>query len=423
MSQVVMWVIYFSVTFLEMTAFCIFFHSFFKSRINGVATIVLSYLILTGISLFMDWFGRWKLFAQAFLFVVLCRMFYRASRKQALFFSVLYLTVAWLWDMSVMGLAWRWAPLSYEIPAVLITYVSKICFILLIVFIKRMFAPAWEVGLYRGAEWRRLLIVPLISIVYGIYCYTKLGNLNNDTALHIGFFSLILLLIDVVLYIIVQDMVKERMELQSATIKGQKMQSRIDAYNEIENVLKIQRKKLHDYKNQIQTVAALMDGGKVKEAQSLAEQLAECLSIDSSVVDTKNATVNAILNQKYFAAREKEIGMIFVVDDLSGVSLPAVELIIVLGNLLDNAIAECEKVKDGGYQPVIRVTATDEEQFLFSVKNPVSEDIIIEGSRVIKNYEPGHGLGLSNVSDVTEKYDGSFGISCDGHIFTATVII
>ena len=115
--------------------------------------------------------------------------------------------------------------------------------------------------------------------------------------------------------------------------------------------------------------------------------------------------------------------MTVVVGDLSGVNLPAVEVIILLGNLLDNAISECVKVKEKGVQPVIKVTVTDEEQLVCSVKNPVSEDVKIVGNVVVKEYEPGHGLGLTNVRDVTEKYDGSFGINCDGDTFTATVVI
>lgn len=423
MSESAIWIIYFSMTLLEMVAFYIFFHSFFVNRINSVATVFISYLIIISISLFMDWFGYWKPLAQAIVFVVLCRMFYRASWKQAVFFSMLYLSASWLWDISVVGLTWRWVPLSYERPTIIITYISKSIFILFVFIIKKMFAPAWDVGLYRGEEWHRVIFIPIISVIFGIYFYTKLGMLEANAATVMGIISVTLLSIDVVFYKIIQDMARERQELQIVTVKGQKMQSRIDAYNEMEGLLRLQRKKLHDYKNQVQTIAGLIDNGREQEAGSIAKQLAENLSVDSSVVDTKNGTINAILTQKYCTSKERGIGMTFVVGDLSGVSLPAVEIIIIIGNLLDNAIAECEKVKERDGNPVIKVTATDEEQFVFSVKNPVLEDVVIDGNSVVKEYEPGHGIGLSNVWDVTEKYDGSFGIGCDGKDFTATVII
>ena len=423
MNEMYMWMIFFSITVLEMAAFCIFFRSFFEPKIKFAFAVLLSYLVITGSGLFMDWIGNWKMLGLFIVFILLCHLLFKTSWKQALFFSMLYLSAAWLWDLMVVGLTWRWAPLSYEEPAIIVTYVSKSIFILFIVLIKKMFAPAWDVGLYKGTEWRRLLIIPLVSIVYGIYCYLKLWPPNDETAPICGVFALALLLIDVVFYKILQDMVSERQKLQVATLKGQKMQSRIDAYNDMDDLLRMQRKKLHDYKNQVQTIDGLIKAGNGEDAEKLTNQLTESLCMDSSVVNTKNVTVNAILNQKYHTAKERGVGMTFVVGDLSGVILPAVELIILLGNLLDNAITECVKVKEKGIQAVIKVTVTDDERFVCSVKNPVSEDVVIEGNTVVKEYEPGHGLGLTNVRDVTEKYDGSFGINCDGDTFTATVVI
>lgn len=80
------------------------------------------------------------------------------------------------------------------------------------------------------------------------------------------------------------------------------MQSRIDAYNDMDDLLRMQRKKLHDYKNQVQTIAGLIKAGNGEDAEKLTNQLTESLCMDSSVVNTKNVTVNAILNQKYFTA-------------------------------------------------------------------------------------------------------------------------
>lgn len=423
MNMTYIWMVFFSVTILEMTAFCIFFRSFFETRMNFAVTVLLSYVAITGSGLFMDKIGNWKMLVQFVVFILLCRTLFKASWKQAILFSMLWLSAAWLWDLTVVGLTWKWVPLSYEKSAIIVTYVSKSFFILFVILIKKMFAPAWDVGLYKGREWRRLLFIPSVSIAYGIYCYLKLWSLNDDTAPICGAFALALLMIDVVFYKNIQDMVCERQELQLAMLKGQKMQSRIDAYNDMDDLLRMQRKKLHDYKNQVQTIAGLIKTGKGEDAEKLTNQLTESLCMDSSVVDTKNVTVNTILNQKYFKAKERGIGMTFVAGDLSGVNLPAVEVIILLGNLLDNAISECVKVKEKGVQPVIKVTVTDEEQLVCSVKNPVSEDVKIVGNVVVKEYEPGHGLGLTNVRDVTEKYDGSFGINCDGDTFTATVVI
>ena len=49
--------------------------------------------------------------------------------------------------------------------------------------------------------------------------------------------------------------------------------------------------------------------------------------------------------------------------------------------------------------------------------------VIIENNEVMDKQSDGHGIGLVNVRETVEKYDGSFAISCDEKEFTAVVII
>ena len=81
------------------------------------------------------------------------------------------------------------------------------------------------------------------------------------------------------------------------------------------------------------------------------------------------------------------------------------------------------EISYAGEKAVIRVAVKEEGQLVISVKNPVNETVEIENNRVIKEYESGHGIGLLNVEETAEKYDGSFGIYCDCKVFTATVVI
>ena len=70
--------------------------------------------------------------------------------------------------------------------------------------------------------------------------------------------------------------------------------------------------------------------------------------MEMSAVNTNHPVVNAVLNQKFHAAREQGISMIFRVGDMSGMRLDGEEIVILLSNLLDNAIHECVKVVDRG---------------------------------------------------------------------------
>lgn len=96
---------------------------------NFAVTVLLSYVAITGSGLFMDKIGNWKMLVQFVVFILLCRTLFKASWKQAILFSMLWLSAAWLWDLTVVGLTWKWVPLSYEKSAIIVTYVSKSFFI------------------------------------------------------------------------------------------------------------------------------------------------------------------------------------------------------------------------------------------------------------------------------------------------------
>ncbi len=96
-----------------------------------------------------------------------------------------------------------------------------------------------------------------------------------------------------------------------------------------------------------------------------------------------------------------------------------------LGNLLDNAIHECEKIIESNKDAVIHVKlARVEQEVIFTVQNPVVDKVQIDDNNEVQGtFEDGHGIGLINVRDTVERYGGNLVISCDDEKFIATVVI
>lgn len=100
------------------------------------------------------------------------------------------------------------------------------------------------------------------------------------------------------------------------------------------------------------------------------------------------------------------------------------EIVILLGNLLDNAIIECEKVVKAGKDAVIQFKLVYEDgKLILSIKNPVHAKVRIVDNKVQVNPRNGHGIGLKNVEAVAEKYDGSIAFECDEKEFRAVAIL
>lgn len=86
-------------------------------------------------------------------------------------------------------------------------------------------------------------------------------------------------------------------------------------------------KKVHDYKNRIVTIQNLVQSGNIDKAVSLMEQLTESISVDLSAINTNHPVVNAILNQKFYTAKEKKVAMMFQIGDVHEILLTEEEIV------------------------------------------------------------------------------------------------
>lgn len=65
--------------------------------------------------------------------------------------------------------------------------------------------------------------------------------------------------------------------------------------------------------------------------------------MDRNAIDTNNVIVNTILNEKYNEMMDKGIIFVFRINDLSSIKIEDEDLVVILSNLLDNAIEACQK--------------------------------------------------------------------------------
>ena len=185
-----------------------------------------------------------------------------------------------------------------------------------------------------------------------------------------------------------------------------------------------QGRKLHDYKKQLATLQELMKSGDVDTAIELTEQITKNIAVEAAEINVGHPVINAVLNQQYRVAKGKGIGMTFAISDLKDVTLPDDDIVVLLGNLLENAIHACEKVIAQGRTASISVKFVEKDgRIILNVRNPISEKVERGDNKVVNPSEEGHGIGLSNVESVAEKNDGTFAISCDDKEFIAVVMI
>ena len=100
--------------------------------------------------------------------------------------------------------------------------------------------------------------------------------------------------------------------------------------------------------------------------------------------------------------------MIFRVNDLSALRLPRVDVTIVLGNLIDNAMEACAGLSDPNRWVSIQILYS-ENMLSILIINPSNIVQINDGHIPTTKQDPLlHGFGIGNVKDILEKYHAEY---------------
>ena len=406
-----LWILSFCIMAIETWGSVYFFDTFLKKKSIGLWG-KCRYVVLYSVSMAAALFGiiGIKVTLIILVFIVFCTVFYEAGWKQRIFFSVLNYSLLFLTDLFFLQIE-NIFMVSKEITH-LILPIKKMVWVCLVFLLRWIWKGRNNYGELSHREWLEFSMIPLLtvaSMLLMFFCSSTEAKVQTAYL----FLSAGLIFINIFVIELMQGILEKEELLRKSALAGQKKESQLAHYRDMQAVYERQGRKMHDYKNQIRTMQVLLKKGDTQAAAALAERLTESISVEMAAVSTKHPVVDAVLNQKFHAAREQGVSMTFRVGDMGGLRLNEEETVILLSNLLDNAIRECVKVVRQGRNAVIHVKLVQEDgKLIFSVRNPVAEKVeVIEGT------------GLSNVKAVTEKYGGDFAISCDSEKFQAVVML
>jgi two-component system sensor histidine kinase AgrC len=175
---------------------------------------------------------------------------------------------------------------------------------------------------------------------------------------------------------------------------------------EVQNMYREMRGWRHDYHNHIQTMKAYR---RLGEDEKLDEYLAG-LESDLAVVDTLlrsgNVNVDAILNSKLSLAKDKGIKVNAKAVVPHQLSISEIDLCVILGNLLDNAIEATMKIDRPDARSIRVYIDVKRDHLYISVTNTSGERARKQDGRYVSSKGGYHGFGLLRVDRLVDKYGG-----------------
>lgn len=192
----------------------------------------------------------------------------------------------------------------------------------------------------------------------------------------------------------------------------------------------------HDLKNHLNVLADMIVQDKKQDALAYINNMYEISNGNKKRINSGNFEIDSIINAKLNLMEQKKISYDYSVTVPDYLDISGVDLIIILGNLLDNAIRECECLKDRSEQtPNIRI-AIDYSRGALSVRignkcvndgrdyyYSSSDSQALNLPESTKKDKQNHGLGLKNVLISVKKYDGYIEIIKKQGEFMVEIII
>lgn len=265
--------------------------------------------------------------------------------------------------------------------------------------------PVREVWRYRSCLF--LLVAAVVGAgllaAYIIRRWRREQALTPLQMLVMSFFPGIVVVLNIVL------MVNDQMLLQQ-TLMVEAVRQKKSAEALLESY-KTQRRLTHEFTNHTEALALLLQQGDYEGAKAYLSTLTKTIAANTTIMNTHNPLLDALLSKKYEEASRKGVMVYFDLPDLRDMPMGQTDLVIVLSNLLNNAIEAAAQADPP--EVYVRMRKSEDEVVL-SVRNRVKKDLnLVDGQLPrISQKGAGHGFGLWNVRDVLKKYGGEYTISC-----------
>ena len=190
-------------------------------------------------------------------------------------------------------------------------------------------------------------------------------------------------------------------------------------YAEVENMYRKMRGWRHDYRHHIQTMKVHAVNGEYGEIDKYLDMLDDDLTNVETVIKTGNKMADAILNSKLSMAREKEIKVKAEAKIPVSLTISELDLCIVIGNLLDNAIDACMELPVE--ERLIRIYMEMKGNYLYLALTNTAKGK--KKKHFLTTKGEGHGFGLTRVDGIVKKYGGYITRASEDEAFSTEVLL
>lgn len=233
--------------------------------------------------------------------------------------------------------------------------------------------------------------------------------------------KLAIMAIAITIYIVI-EMKKENEERMKEKRAYNRLETKNDYYEKVEESQNQIRRLYHDMNNHLYNIQMMNKSSE--DASDYIVSLQNELNEARKTRVSGNSLFDIIVDEKINICKNKGIEFDIDVDSKNTGFIKNMDMSSILANILDNAIEACDKMTSN--KKYIKLTSMwADDMFVIICENSKENEVKKIGDRFItdKLNKSEHGIGIKSVEKSVKNYDGNMMIFCDDNLFKVKIMI
>lgn len=269
-------------------------------------------------------------------------------------------------------------------------------------------------------QWRVLFILPLVFITLILVVATLLQEeLNNPVYL---FLLLLIALGSAFIYFIVFLLLRGIADNAALREQNLELRFREQYYSLLSEQVETTKRTRHDLRHHLQLLSGYLENQDYASAMAYLKEYANAAAREEAVSYCANPAVNLILNHYENLAACCAIELNVDARLPEQLFIPTSDVCVLLGNILENAVEGCQRQESGKKWVQVSLMA-DDNKLAAAIDNSCGKTRQGRNGRFISTKNGRKGIGLSSLSALAKKYDGSAWFEESDGVFKSSVVL
>ena len=231
--------------------------------------------------------------------------------------------------------------------------------------------------------------------------------------LMLGVYSILMFL-----FTSIKNEMEARHNAQLSALQLSALQSRMEAVQAAENVIRTER---HDLRHRLQAVAELVARGNREEALAFLDAATKRLDAQKEIRWCHPPVLDAVFSSYFDQANNEGIHVTAKISLPDTLTVDEGALAIVVANALENAIHANLKLPQKQREICCKMVGSP--GIMLEISNPCNEDVTFDAEGLPVAHREGHGLGVQSISAFCQKNKAVYQFDLDDGWFRLRLVL